>query len=324
MREKRNQIKIEEIRPEELLHGQKMAYQEDVARYKNNQASFRNRNCPGCGSKSGTFFSLHEGFRFTRCAACFSVFMNPGPTEEIVADLYANSSNYAYWADVIYPTTRDVRRKTLHKDRALFALNAVGKIASDSEFRVLELGAGTGDSMAVLREEADFEILGYAIEPNPSMWESLKANGLNIVTDFDQLAGQEFDLIVAYEVMEHILDPRSFVKKYSELLSDRGSFLFSTPNAHSLEVQILRDKSTTLDIEHISVLTPAAIHSISAFAGLEVVEITTPGNFDLELIGNENTWLRESFEDNRIGEFQEIIRKVCFSSHMKAVLKRIE
>jgi 2-polyprenyl-6-hydroxyphenyl methylase / 3-demethylubiquinone-9 3-methyltransferase len=250
--------------------------------------------------------------------------MNPGPTEEIVADLYANSTNYAYWAEVIYPSTREARRKTLHKERAHFVLKSAEKLLNQKSIKVLELGAGTGDSMAVLREEAGIEVHGYAIEPNPSMWESLKANGLNIVTAYEEIAEQKFDLVIAYEVMEHILEPRLFVNSYKKLLSTNGYFLFSTPNAHSLEVQILKDQSTTLDIEHISVLTPSAIHSIAGFAGLEVLEITTPGNFDMELIGNEISWIKENFSDDKIAEFQDSIRRLCFSSHMKVVMKPLE
>jgi 2-polyprenyl-3-methyl-5-hydroxy-6-metoxy-1,4-benzoquinol methylase len=316
-------MKIEDIRPSDLVLNQKSAYQEDVDRYKNQLNSFQYRNCPGCNSPLSLPFSKHREFQFSRCSACFTVFMNPGPTESIVSDLYANSANYAYWAKEVYPRTRSMRRQTLHKERAHFVLGVAENLPHKGILRVLEIGAGTGDSMAVLIQESNIEIDGYVIEPNPDMRGALNENGCNVVSSLDEIHGQKFDLIIAYEVLEHILDPRAFMKVFKGFVSDNGFLLFSTPNAHSIEVQLLGDASTTLDIEHISVLTPSAIHSIAAFANLEVVEITTPGNFDLELISSELSDRFENFNLENSSDLQNFIKQSCISSHMKVVLRPI-
>ena len=100
--------------------------------------------------------------------------------------------------------------------------------------------------------------------------------------------------------------------------------IFSTPNAHSLEVQLLKNKSSTIDIEHISLLTPAAIHSIASRHGFNVEVILTPGNFDLELINTESVDIDIKIQTKILAksEIQELIGKFGFSSHMKVALSK--
>jgi 2-polyprenyl-3-methyl-5-hydroxy-6-metoxy-1,4-benzoquinol methylase len=319
-------MKINEIRPENLLDGAKKAYQEDVNRYKRNLKVFVARRCPGCNSDNSEYFCKHNDFIFDRCTSCFSVFMNPGPTEEVVADLYENSSNYAYWAHEVYPLTRERRRESLHRERAEFVLRFAKPEIGNKPLKVLELGAGTGDSLSVLKETSNVDIEGYAIEPNPDMWKSLKENEIRIVSDIKEIDHFRFDAVIAYEVLEHTLKPRDFIKQYSKLLKRGGHFLLSTPNAHSVEVQYLKGASTTIDIEHISLLTPAAIHNLAAQAGLIVAQITTPGKFDLELLQSSisNNLTNENLTSESLSGIQKYLQDFCFSSHMKIALTTSE
>jgi SAM-dependent methyltransferase len=150
-------------------------------------------------------------------------------------------------------------------------------------------------------------------------------NGVSVVGDSADLEKESFDILIAYEVLEHILNPKLFLTTYSELLKPGGLFIISTPNAHSLEVQQLKGNSTTLDIEHISVLTPAAIHSLAGACNFKVLRVETPGEFDLEMIAQAkssgNTEGKSGIPiSNQISQDQ--IKEFGFSSHMKVVLRK--
>ena len=41
--------------------------------------------------------------------------MAPRPSEAVMADYYAHSENYAYWAKHIFPASESVRRDKIHK-----------------------------------------------------------------------------------------------------------------------------------------------------------------------------------------------------------------
>jgi hypothetical protein len=105
-------------------------------------------------------------------------------------------------------------------------------------------------------------------------------------------------------------------------LGENGLIVISTPNAHSLEVQLLRDGSTTIDVEHISVLTPAAVHSLAIRHGFEVQQILTPGSFDLELIQAAGIEVDVTDGSDTEIEMQELISNFGFSSHMKIIMSK--
>jgi 2-polyprenyl-6-hydroxyphenyl methylase/3-demethylubiquinone-9 3-methyltransferase len=318
-------MKIENIRPKVPAPLQREAYLKDVNSYKKMQKKFKTRNCPGCLSSINEFFSNHLSFKFSRCNACFTIFMNPGPTQEMVEQFYKNSSNYQFWATDIYPKTRESRRATIHRDRALFVFETIQKFTSASRIqKVLEIGAGTGDTISVLKELSSEEIEAYAIEPNLSMQNALRDNNINVVNNSIEISEMKFDVIMAFEVLEHFLSPDDFFLNYGSLLASEGFIIFSTPNAHSLEVQLLKGKSSTIDIEHISLLTPAAVHSIANRHGFDVEIILMPGKFDLELINIEAFDLDIVIGTKLLtkSEIQELISKFGFSSHMKVALSK--
>ena len=317
-------MKIENIRPKTPSVLQQEAYLRDVSTYKKLLQKFRVRNCPGCLSPNNDFFANHLSFSFSKCNACFTIYMNPGPTEEMVEEFYKNSSNYEFWATDIYPNTRESRRATIHRDRAIFVVETNQKFKVKKINKVLEIGAGTGDTLSVLKELTLGELETYAVEPNLSMQNALRDNGINLVSNSAEINGVKFDVIMAFEVLEHFLFPDEFFVKYGSLVAQEGLIILSTPNAHSLEVQLLKSKSSTIDIEHISVLTPAAIHSIASRHGFKVEMISTPGNFDLELINTESVDIDININASMLAkiETQELISKFGFSSHMKIALSK--
>ena len=317
-------MKINNIRPNTPSGDQMRAYLRDVENYQAQKQDFTRRKCPACNSDRGKYFSSHHEFNFEQCQACFTVFMNPGPTKLMVDEFYQNSSNYDYWAREIYPKSRDSRRLTLHTQRS----NAIIEIVKEQlpglkKLRVLEIGAGTGDTLSVLRELSDRPIDACAVEPNPSMKEALEKNGVEIY-DLNAEDCERFDLVVAFEVLEHFLNPSEFMQMCLGLLKPNGIVILSTPNAHSIEVQMLKSSSTTIDVEHISLLTPAGMHSLSSRMGFNVLEIQTPGHFDMELIALEKPHLSIQIEEKKCDPdiLQKFIVDLKLSSHMQVVLQK--
>jgi 2-polyprenyl-3-methyl-5-hydroxy-6-metoxy-1,4-benzoquinol methylase len=320
-------MKINDIRPRGVMKSARLAYLQDVKLYLDNLDRFYVRNCPGCGNASSNFFCEKDGFAFSRCPSCWTVFMNPGPTQDLVSELYRTSNTYKFWGEYVYPSSAEARFLKLTVPRSEYIISAFDNEKLQG-LKFLELGAGTGDVIRHLSMSFS-EIEPFALEPNPAMWAYFTENRVKLIkSDLESLdsTGTNFDCVFAFEVLEHLLEPRLLFEKASLLLCKGGKLILSTPNAASLEVNIMRDDSNTLDMEHISLITPAAVHHLAITNGLRVLKIETPGKFDLELMKKKyrRSILKFLFR-KRVGHetIQIAIAQFGLSSHMKVVLEKI-
>lgn len=300
----------------------------DVEFYQSQMDLFIYRSCPCCNSKEDTSFSQKDGFKYSQCRACHTIYMNPGPPKQVVEKLYEISQNYQYWSKFIYPISKDARIKSLHSVRSMWVFDSLIKEFPDKkEFSVLEIGAGTGDTLRSLLDNFPNTFSVTALEPNPSMNSALEQNGISQIRSIGSIMNnpdRKYDAILCFEVLEHLLDPLDLMITCKHILKDGGLFLATTPNSQSLEVQFLKEKSTTLDIEHITLLSSASIHALAMLSGLLVLEITTPGELDLELLsdGRVELIVNRDYENASKSDLQKMISQSGLSSHQRLILKK--
>lgn len=322
-----NLLQSTSIRPKQLMKGARIAYLEDLGFYQRSQHQFTDRNCPGCSGSNSVAFCLKDGFEYRRCQVCLSIYMSPGPTQDLVDNFYALSKNYQYWSNVVYPQTREQRFESLHKTRSLWISSFLKKhsVRTLNSFRLLEFGAGDGGTLTRLKADLPTMEL-WALEPNPDSRKLLNVLGLDLV-NFADLETDTFEdffsAICSFEVIEHLLLPDKFFEIAAKVLNSGGLIFCSTPNSVSLEVGFLKDKSSTVDIEHISLLSPLAIKFLCDTHGFELLELETPGEFDLELLQDFKTFVlpnRLLRRGSRVT--QDAIKRAYVSSHMRFVARK--
>ena len=332
-------MRINDIRPKKLLKMQKLAIEKDLEFYRNSIDKFTNRNCPGCFKlckpRDGEFknYFLKEGFNYYRCESCWTLFMNPGPTESLIKEFYQTSENYKYFAEYIYPESREKRNSTIHKSRAQMVLESAiefGLIHDNLNLRILEIGAGDGATLEKIKElMPDTELT--SLEPNI---DSIKS-GANVNSGF-KIINSNFedaildigkqDIILGFEVLEHILNPVELFAFAEKNLKSNGLLILSTPNAHSIEINFLKENSTSVDLEHISILTPSAIYNLANATNFVVEKVSANGLLDAELILDSfklnklNSWIFNKLFN--IFKIQYRIRSWNISSNMKIVLRK--
>ena len=322
-------MKINDIRPESIMKGARKAYLEDVEFYKSQIESFQLRNCPGCQCAECDLFCEKDGFKFDRCPACWTIFMNPGPSADVVSKLYEISKTYEYWAKYVYPQSAEQRYTQLSQPRAAYIMSAMERNAIANQ-SILEIGAGTGEVIRELTQLIAGGVRAYAVEPNPDMWvnyEHSEVKLLKVPLEEINETQNKFGVIYAFEVLEHLLNPELLFHKASSLLTNGGLLILSTPNSASIEVTLMKNRSNTIDIEHISIVTPLAIHSLANRHNFKVVKIETPGKFDLELMSHRfrSFFLKTFFKVKaNPAAIQDFISKYGYSSHMKIVLQKIK
>lgn len=273
-----------DIRPDELMQEQKRLYENDVRRLMQRSDGFVDVSCPACGDSSGDPALSKYGLRFLECARCGTVYTSPRPTPQILEDYYQRSENYVYWSRHIFPASESVRRLKIFGPRADKILGVMRQLGVE-EGVLVDVGAGFGTFLEEVRARADFRSL-IAIEPTPDLAESCRHRGLKVVEGTVEQVSLEgkADVVTAFEVLEHLFDPRLFFQVIRGILKPKGLLVLTCPNIQGFDVLLLRESSATVDAEHLNYFNPRSLALLATNAGFDVIEVSTPGELDADIV----------------------------------------
>jgi 2-polyprenyl-3-methyl-5-hydroxy-6-metoxy-1,4-benzoquinol methylase len=204
--------------------------------------------------------------------------MNPRPKFAfLMANFYSTSghgltepisSDAALASEAEYPNaTRDANMLV---KRALKYLKA-----PYGQRKALDIGSGYGFfSKAAL--EAGFKVIAV----NPGRWENAvfrQLTGLDPIQEaFEQVEfNMQFDLILMSQVLEHIYDPHTVLRKVATLLTRQGVLAIAVPNFRWILVRLLkeRERGVLWVPEHLNYFTEAGLCALLASAGFRLLEI---------------------------------------------------
>jgi ubiquinone/menaquinone biosynthesis C-methylase UbiE len=323
-------VTLSDLRPDAIDEKVRAACAKDVEFLVRNSGMFESRACPACTSQDFRPFCTKDGFQFVECVACLSILMNPAPSSDLLQRFYDQSENYKVWGSFVYPLTQETRWNSLHKRRAEKIRRAIFDYLPEelgwhvNGLNYLELGAGTGDTADRFRfDSPDLNLNVGVVEINPTMLSILSDRSIDAF-ELEEVKEESQHVIAAFEVLEHLIDPTEMLRTALLKLAPGGLFIFSTPNSMSLEVQMLKQDSSTLDQEHISVLSLTGLAIAATRLGFNVRRLEATGELDLELIfkargvsdgtpmlsealawGSQNDISRANLSSNCTGVFQK-------------------
>ncbi|MFO1091862.1 MAG: methyltransferase domain-containing protein [Planctomycetaceae bacterium] len=183
-------------------------------------------NCLACESAGTDYAGEKNGYHVWKCKACRLVFVNPMPTAAELNAFYRQhprNDKYLRKADAKYRKAR--WRMMLLKHRV------PGR-------RFLDIGCSVGSAVAAARDsgldatgvDLDPQSIGFASERYPNC-RFLETSATDLAR-----AGERFDLIFCTEVIEHVIDPQSFVDDLRTLLHPGGIVFLTTPHATHVRV----------------------------------------------------------------------------------------
>jgi 2-polyprenyl-3-methyl-5-hydroxy-6-metoxy-1,4-benzoquinol methylase len=140
--------------------------------------------------------------------------------------------------------------------------------------RLLEVGAGYGLFLAAARE-AGWTTSGVELSRTGAK-HAQDTLGLDVFCGQleDAPLDPGFDVVCAWDTVEHVPDPLSFWRSVRSLVADDGVVVFSTPYVSSLPARLLGTRWWTLKpTEHIWHFTPRTHALLLARAGLALTRV---------------------------------------------------
>jgi SAM-dependent methyltransferase len=196
-----------------------------------------------------------------KCLNCGLIFLKPRLSPAELVREYANAE------DPVYLEHIDARVQTFR-----YNFEGVRSHIRPSD-RVLEVGSYCGAFLKVMREEG-IDITGV----EPSAWAVQASKQLSdapvirgTTDDVPRDAGK-FDVIAAWDVLEHFANPLVELRKMRELLDDEGKLLFSTLMIDNWFPQAMGKNWPWLMDMHLFYFTEQTIRQLLAKAGFELVE----------------------------------------------------
>ncbi len=155
------------------------------------------------------------------------------------------------------------------------------------EARVLDLAAGTGAFSLRLADLGYRVTAADLVEERFQPRDTIPFRGIDLESDFGAGFEQRFDAVAALEIVEHLENPRHFLRQCRELLEPGGRLLVSTPNVESPVSLLMMLRTGSFhwfaerdyrNLGHISPISRNELERAAAEARLRPERVITTGN----------------------------------------------
>lgn len=193
-------------------------------------------NCSNCNSPEISkfdeitdFFLTNEVFFIYSCNNCGVKFTHPIPenltpyynSEEYLSHEKNNKSIFSF----VYNTI-----KSYSISRKYLGISKKMKRGS-----VLEIGCGTGDLLNIFNK-SKWKTIG--VEPNdkPRNY-AINHFNLNIVNNIEEIKNENFNVIMLWHVLEHVINLKKYIHFLNEKLDKNGLLVIALPNPESWDAK---------------------------------------------------------------------------------------
>jgi 2-polyprenyl-3-methyl-5-hydroxy-6-metoxy-1,4-benzoquinol methylase len=196
-----------------------------------------------------------------KCTRCGLVYQSPIPPSDDIVDAYDGV------VDQRYEEERSGRLETFSRDLA-------GVHRHERGGRLLDVGCHLGLFLDVARE-GGWDVAG--VEPSRWAVDRARARGLDVRHGTLATAGfpeESFDVITMWDVVEHLADPLSELRRIHRLLRPDGLLACSTMNVEALFPRLAGRRWPWYMQMHLVYFSRRSLHNMLTKAGFRVVEMT--------------------------------------------------
>lgn len=319
-----------DIRPPEIFSEFKRLSIHDASEYFADPASRVAVACPSCETDAGEPVFSRYDFLYSRCPACGSVYLSPRPNDAALADYYANSSASRFRVEHFSRKTAQSRRQHLQRSHAYWMGQIVDE-AGQAETRAYADVDTYSPRIFDEMHRLEFFTAMYSVEPLIGPEGETDAP----VTTIAAKDAKDLAAVSAFEKIEHQFSPYDYLQRLRDMLAPGGILFLTTRTIDGFDLQVLWDKTPYIFVpEHLNLLSIEGLGRLVERAGFEVVELSTPGQLDLQLVLHASQqdpsirlprfveYLLHQRDSLAHADFQAFLQKHRLSSHVRVAARK--
>jgi SAM-dependent methyltransferase len=233
-------------------------------------------HCNVCESRDIETHMTKEAWEIVRCRRCGLSFVKNIPTEGELAALYGHT----FFEDGQKSPRQDVKLdENPAYANARKRIDSIRKIGP-AKGRMLDVGCGTGIFLKAASPFYDcsgLDVSGYATE-FAARYLGVEAKK-GTIFDFS-FEPNSVDVITMWDVIEHVRNPDSYVKKISDIIAPGGLLVLSTGNVDSLMFRIQGSNwHLLIPPQHLFYFNKSSITFLLAKYGFNAVKVEHRGQY---------------------------------------------
>lgn len=321
-----------DIRPESLYREYQALLEPESRALFQNKAALSKVNCPSCDKATVPAFERWAA-QYCCCPACGSLFVSPRPDERALGAFYRESRAARFWRQKLAVVTVEARNQSVFQPRFQWLLSIKDQYFSPADVLV-DYGSKYPGFLETLCNSREYRRV-VTLKPDIGLGDWSIPVAVEQVEQPESLGGQA-DVFTAFEVIERLVDPRTFLNQACSICIP-GAFLFLTTTACSgLEYQVLGDHAPNLNPpDRLNLFSIEALTSMIERAGFEILELSTPGRLDVEIVRKT----LEAHPDLPVSSFwrylfqhrgkearhalQEFLQQYRLSSHIRIAARKL-
>jgi hypothetical protein len=193
---------------------------------------------------------------------------------------YASSEAIQYWNLTIAQDTAPARRQFILSPRATWVLDTAG-IHGQDQGACVDFYTKYPAYIEELAANAAFSKI-MTRKPAVDLTKWYNAGTLEEVVSVDAMS---VSVITAFEVLERLFDPFSFLNHLNEILLPGGLAFITTLSISGFDFRLLGGRARNLlPPTHLTLLSYEGIQFLVERSGFELLELSTPGRLDVALV----------------------------------------
>jgi len=229
--------------------------------------------CNICGNTRGTLIITKNNYDIVKCSNCGLVYVNHSFSEQQLKNFY-KEDYYSSKFDFLYKNyfaEKEIRINNFTKE-----LSSLLKYTNRG--KLLEIGCAAGFFLEVAKKY--FTVQGIELSEYSSGF-AKNTMGLPVNTGdlfSANFRSGDFDVVVMWDVIEHLKDPKSTLIEINKILKTGGILALSTGNINAnIPKNNLSEWKMLMPPWHLFYFSKETINKILKESGFEIIKLKTRG-----------------------------------------------